>query len=212
MVEDRGRRPNRREVAAAATRTEVLGAARRLFAENGYAATTINQVADEAGVAVQTVYSSVGSKAALVLALNDLIDAESGVGELAGQVARADDAQAALHLAVRLTRQLNERCGDILRVLLGAEPSDADVAAAVRDGMVRHRAGAELIGGRLATLGALATGVDAEQAATSFAVMTSPASWRQLTTEYGWSFDRGEAWVLSSLSTLLLGPQVREAP
>ncbi|HEX7739487.1 MAG TPA: helix-turn-helix domain-containing protein, partial [Marmoricola sp.] len=55
-------RPNRREVAAAATREEVLRAARRLFVEHGYAATTINQVAAEAGVAVQTVYSSVGGK------------------------------------------------------------------------------------------------------------------------------------------------------
>ena len=72
-----GRRPNRREVAAAETRREILRAARRLFAEHGYACTSLQQIAEESGVAVQTIYSSVGSKAALILALNDLLDDRS---------------------------------------------------------------------------------------------------------------------------------------
>lgn len=210
MSEGPQRRGNRRDVAAAATRQEILRAARRLFAEHGFASTTINQIATEAGVAVQTVYSSVGSKAALVLALNDLIDSESGVGELAGRIAVADDAEVVLRSAVQLTRRINERCGDIVRVLLAAEPSDAAVAAAVRDGMRRHRQGAQSLAERLAGLGALSSGVGVDQAATSFAVLTSPASWRQLTEDTGWSFDRAEAWMLSSLSTLLLGMPTTE--
>ena len=200
------RRPTRRELAAAATRSEILSAARRLFAVRGYAATTINQVAEEAGVAVQTVYSSVGAKAALVLALNDLIDAESGVGPVAAAIAQADDPQAILAGGVRLTRQINERCGDIVRVLLAAGPSDPEVATAVRDGMRRHRDGAEMLGRRLARLEALLPGVTTEQAVTTFAVMTSPESWRQLTQEHGWSYDQAESWLVSSLSTLLLRP------
>ena len=76
------RRPNRREVAAAETRREILRAARRLFAQHGFAGTSVQRIAEEAGVAVQTIYSSVGSKAALVVALNDLIDEEAGVAQL----------------------------------------------------------------------------------------------------------------------------------
>ena len=199
-------RPNRREVAAAATREEVLRAARRLFVEHGYAATTINQVAAEAGVAVQTVYSSVGGKPALVLALNDLIDDESGVGPLAAEIAQTDDPEVVLTNAVRLTRQLNERCGDVGRLLLAAGPSSPDVAAAVTDGLARHRAGAELFGRRLAELGGLRDGVSVEHATTSCAVMTSPENWRQLTVDFGWSYDRAEAWIIDSLRTLVTHP------
>ena len=200
------RRPNRRAVAAAATRDEVLRAARRLFLEHGYAATTINQVATEAGVAVQTVYSSVGGKPALVLALNDLIDGESGVGPLAAEIAGTDDPEVVLTNAVRVTRQLNERCGDIVRLLLAAEPANAEVAAAVEDGMRRHHGGAELFGRRLAELGSLRDGVTAEQATTAYAVMTSPDNWRQLTGDFGWSYAQTEAWMTDSLRTLLMHP------
>ena len=69
----------RRAVQAEQTRLEILGAARRQFALHGYAATSVKDIATEAGVSVQTVYDSVGSKAELVRRLNDLIDAEAGV-------------------------------------------------------------------------------------------------------------------------------------
>src|SRR5260221_12748967 len=74
-----GRRPNRREVAAGEPRREILRAARRLFAEHGYASTSVQQVAEESGVAVQTIYSSVGLKAAPVPALHDLIHEEADI-------------------------------------------------------------------------------------------------------------------------------------
>jgi AcrR family transcriptional regulator len=167
-------RPSRREVAAAATRREILDAARRLFAEHGYASTSVQQIAAESGVAVQTIYSSVGSKAALVLALNDLIDEEAGVAELTA------------------------------RVLLSAEPSEPEAAAVVADGMRRHEQGASRMVQRLAALGALRAGTTPERAGAAFSMMTSPASWRQLTDRAGWSFDEAEAWLVVSLTQLLL--------
>lgn len=81
-----GKRLNRREVAAAETRREILRAARWLFAAHSYSGTSLHQIAEESGVAVQTIYSSVGSKAALVLALNDLIDEEAEVTQLATEL------------------------------------------------------------------------------------------------------------------------------
>lgn len=194
----------RRAVAAAATRQEILRAARRLFAAQGYANTSIQQVAAESGVAVQTIYSSVGSKAALVLALNDLIDSEAGIGPLAAELARETKPARLLANGVHITRQLNERCGDIVRVLLSAEAAEPDAAAAVADGMRRHQAGAEQVAVRLADLGALAAGTSAARAATAFAVLTAPASWRQLTDDAGWTFDAAEEWLTASLAKLLL--------
>ncbi len=200
-------RPNRREVAAAATRTEILGAARRLFARNGFTGTSIQQIATEAGVAVQTVYDSVGSKGALVLALNDLIDAEADVATLGAQAAAETEPARMIAAGVHLTRQLNERCGDLLGVLLSAQAAEPEVAAAVADGMRRHRAGLAGLCHGLAAMGALASDVSVEEAAEAAAMMTAPTSWSQLTGDAGWTFDAAEAWITRSLQTLLLGPR-----
>ena len=198
------RRPTRREVAAAETRREILRAARRLFAEQGFTQTSVQQIAEESGVAVQTIYSSVGSKPALVLALNDLIDEEAGVAQLAAGLSGETDPAQLIAKAVHLTRQLNERCGDIIQVLLSAEPAEPDAAAVVADGMRRHEQGASQVAQRLAELGALRAGATVQQATAVMSLMTSPASWRQLSQRSGWTFDEGEAWLTSSLHQLLL--------
>jgi AcrR family transcriptional regulator len=199
-----GRRLNRREVGAAETRREILRAARRLFAAHGYAGTSLQQIAEESGVAVQTIYSSVGSKAALVL--NDLIDEEAGVAQLGAGVRAETDPPTMIAKTIHLTRQLNERCGDLIQVMLSAEPAEPDIAAAVADGMRRHESGASAMAQRLGALGALRAGTTPERAAAAFAMMTSPASWQQLTQRAGWTFDQSEAWLTESLTQLLLKP------
>src|SRR5258708_37274932 len=72
------KRPNRRQVSAAATRQEILLAARRLFAERGFARTSVADIAEEAGGSIPTIYASVGQKQALGIALAGLM--EVGVG------------------------------------------------------------------------------------------------------------------------------------
>ena len=60
--------PRRREQAAA-TRREILGAAQRLFEQDGFAATTMAAIADEAGVALKTVYIAFATKSGVLRAL-----------------------------------------------------------------------------------------------------------------------------------------------
>ena len=67
-------------------------------------------------MAVPTVYASVGSKQELVVALNDLIDEQADVAPIARRWSQFDDPLELLALAVRLTRQMNECCGDIIGV------------------------------------------------------------------------------------------------
>jgi hypothetical protein len=107
---------------------------------------------------------------------------------------------------VHLTRQLNERCGDIIQVMLSAQPADPDAAAVVAEGMRRHDRGASQNARRLAALGALQAGTTTERAAAVLSMMTSPASWRQLTQGAGWTFDEAETWLTASLTQLLLNP------
>jgi AcrR family transcriptional regulator len=198
------KRPNRREVAAAQTRHEILSTARRLFAQHGFAGTSVHQIAEESGVAVQTIYSSVGSKTTLVLALNDLIDEEADVAQLTDDLVEETDPPRLIAKGTHITRQVNERCGDLIQALLSAESAEPEIAAAVAEGMRRHERGVGTLTRRLAALGALRANNTPERAAAVFAMMTSPASWRQLTHRSGWTFDEAEAWLASSLAQLLL--------
>jgi AcrR family transcriptional regulator len=197
-------RLSRRQIAAADTRREILAAARRLFAANGYTNTSLQHIAEEAGVAMQTIYSSVGPKSAVVLALNDLIDEEAGVAQLGAEVMAATKPAEMIAKSVHLTRRLNERCGDLIATVLSAAPSEPEAAAALADGMRRHERGAGAMAARLAALDALRDDMTAEKAAAAVAMMTSPASWRQLSQGAGWSYDEAETWLTASLTQLIL--------
>ena len=96
-------RLDRRERMAAETRRDILEAARRLFAARGYAATSVGDIAQEAGVAVQTIYSRLGSKRGMLMALVDLIEEESGRAEAAERVFAAQAPEAVLRASVQLT-------------------------------------------------------------------------------------------------------------
>src|SRR3954464_5690405 len=94
---------SRRDRQAQLTRNEILDAARRLFAERGYSRTSVRDIAEAAGVSAQTVYDSVGSKQAIVGRLNDLLDREAGVGEIAQAAAASDDAAFVVATGARIT-------------------------------------------------------------------------------------------------------------
>jgi AcrR family transcriptional regulator len=66
----------RRRAAAERTRLTILAAARELFAEGGYATTSVQAVADRAQVALDTVYATIGRKPQLLLAVHDMVLAE----------------------------------------------------------------------------------------------------------------------------------------
>lgn len=72
---------SRSERMAAQTRADILDAARMLFGRDGYSATSINDIAREAGVSVQTIYARLGSKRGMLVALVDRIDDEVGMAE-----------------------------------------------------------------------------------------------------------------------------------
>src|SRR5947209_19797093 len=110
-------RIDRREQMALQTRRDILQTARRLFAERGYVATSVTDIAEAAGVAVQTIYARLGSKRGMLMGLIDLIDEEAGVDDLVAAVSSASTAAETLRAEVRLTRVFQERCGDIIGAL-----------------------------------------------------------------------------------------------
>ncbi len=194
----------RRRLQAQATRRDILRAARRLFADQGYAATSMADIARDAGVAVQTIYASCGSKRELVLGLVDAIDEEADVATIAARLAESDEPQEIISLGVRLTRQLNERCGDIISALLSAAPIEPDAAAAAEEGKRRHLDGTARAAHKLHALGALRDGLSDEDAAALLATLTWRPVYAQLTQEHSWTYDDCERWITSILVNSLL--------
>ncbi len=123
-------RLSRRALQAQQTRRDIVAAARSLFAMQGYATTTVAQIADAAGVSVQTIYDSLGSKRAIVLQLNDYIDEEGGVGPLAARIPTEDDPVELIGIAVAITRAINERCEDLIRLINGAGVVEPELSLA----------------------------------------------------------------------------------
>ena len=81
----------RRQQAAAATREAIIEAALELFACQGYARTTVAQIAEAAQVAANTVYTSVGGKPQLLAAITEGGTGDPDVAETLSAVARASD-------------------------------------------------------------------------------------------------------------------------
>lgn len=197
---------SRRAVQAAETKRVILDAALRLFTAQGYGATSVGQIAEEAGVAVPTVYASAGTKPVLLRQLLDRLDEQAEVPELAAEIMASDDALDVLNLSIRLIRQLTERCGDIIAALRSAAGVEPEMAQLFAAGLARHRAGAELTVDRLARLGRLRPDVPPEHATAILATLSSPATYASLTGEYRWSFDQCEAWLQGLLRHQLLAP------
>jgi AcrR family transcriptional regulator len=194
----------RRQQQAETTRRDILRAARRLFADRGYSATSMADIAREAGIAVQTIYASCGPKRDLVLALVDTIDDEAEVAALARRLAGSNEPAEIISLGVRVTRQLNERCGDIISALLSAAPIEPDAAAAAEEGKRRHRDGTARTAHKLHALGALRDGLTDDDAAALLATLTWRPVYAQLTQEHNWTYDHCEQWITSVLVSSLL--------
>jgi AcrR family transcriptional regulator len=195
--------PSLRERRAQLTRDEILGAARRLFAERGYARTSVRDIAKAAGVSAQTVYDSVGSKQALVSSLNDLIDAEAGIAALARAAAESEDPREVAATSARITRSILEHCGDIIHALVTGAAAEPELAAVLAEGQRRHVEGAGRIVGLLRGLEALGS-LDPEDARETLAATTDIRFALVLRESYGWSLDRLENWMAAASRALLL--------
>lgn len=186
------------------TRRDILQTARQLFARQGYAATSVADIAREAGVAVQTIYARLGSKRGMLMALIDLIDEEAGVGDLVASIRGACTPEDALRAEIRLTRVFQERSGDIIGALFAAAAVEPDLTAAVAEGQRRHRNGARLTVARLTELGGLRQTLGAEQAAALIAITTTHQAWHELLDAYGLSWDAAETLLCDTLGQAVL--------
>jgi AcrR family transcriptional regulator len=207
-VKGGGRRRARGELLVQASRREILEAAQRLFVERGYVATSIPAIAAEAGVAVQTIYNTVGSKREVLGGVIELAvrgprypaapsdtvgariraagDPDLIVALLADWLAEAHAGSAAIYLAIRQAAAVDAEAAELERTL--ADERFSRYAEAARE---------------LARAGGLRAGLTPDHAAAAIWTLGHPDTYRYLRQGRGWSARRYRRWLADELSAAL---------
>ncbi len=201
------------------TRRRIVDAAAELFAEHGYAGTTIDAVATAAGVSRKTVFDSVGGKAQLMKLAYDFAivgDDEpvplAGRPEMRAMLAEPDYGKR-LAMYASLVVGIDRRLSSAWRAFEGAATSDPE-AAKLYVAMVQQRRQAMQEAAQMfADAGALRPDLDIEVAADLMWFYNDPSLYDKLVRQRGWSVDRFQAWLAEALQVQLLGkaPSVRTA-
>ena len=193
-------RPNLRSEHLATTRSRVLDAAKTLFAARGYSATTITALAEEAGVAVQTVYSAFGSKAGLARAVLEGAVASSGIREANEQAVRERDGERAIRLIASAASRLYS-----VEVML-AKLFSAEVAAdseRIADGF-RLQNLKDLVRLNHAIARHFANKDEATRAAVTAWAISGAKTYDRLVVQAGWSHVEYERWLGETLTGILM--------
>jgi AcrR family transcriptional regulator len=204
MSESRTYQSPRRRQQAEETRRAILGAARQLFAERGYAATALSDIAEAAGVSVPTLYSSIGSKATIARSLVEFTNEESDIPENDRIQQATTNGPDLIRANAHLVRVLHERSGDIMRALISAAASEPELAPALEAGRNYHRDAEYANARRLAEMQALRPGISAEDAGALITTLALPEVIGHLALVEGWSYDKIETWLAETLIRLLL--------
>jgi AcrR family transcriptional regulator len=199
-----------RAAQARATRRAIVDAAARLFTQRGYGATTVDAIADAAGVSRKTVFTSVGGKTeALKLAIDWAI---AGDDEPVPMLERPHikamqhepDARRILASYARHVRQTAARTAPLHQVVQAAAGLDADIRALAEEGRAQRIRGMRVMAQHLADRGALKPGLTPLEAADILWLLNDPGVYHRLVIEQKWTPDRYQDWLADALISLLI--------
>ncbi len=181
-----------------ATRTRIVDAAGPLFTERGYLETTTAELARAAGVSVQTLYLSFGSKAAVLEATLDAVGRDQPSGwppEL--------DGPSVLAAHVTATCAAVERRHPLDAVLraAAADPEPAALLAAQRGAALASHARAV---DELAEKPGFTPELSLQRATDVMAALLAPETYALLVVEQGWTTPDWSEWALRHLTADLL--------
>jgi AcrR family transcriptional regulator len=203
---------SRRLAQVRATRLKVIEAAKELFIEQGYPATTLESVADAADVPLPSLYRLFKSKRLLLSAVLDTSfggDDESVafVDRPSVQAALTEpDPRRLLEAFAKIATDLLGRSSAIQLVLASAAQVDDDAAGLLAEIRRQRHTGQSRIITALVERGALRPELDPAEAADFVYLLMSPDTYRILTVERAWAPERVEEWLARCLCGTLLAP------
>ena len=199
-----------RDESARQTRRRIVGAARELFESRGYAGTTIDAVAEAAGVSRRTVFLSVGSKAELLKTAWDwgVVGDDEPVPmaerpHVQAMLTVTDPAEL-VRLWVEQVLGVADRLAPLEAVLNRAVDADAEAAALRARIDVERQGGARMFVTHLAAVGGLRTGVSVEAGADMCWVLMNPLLQARLRTDRGWTREAVADWLVRMTAASLL--------
>lgn len=202
------RRPQARTRLA---RAAVVDAARHLFLERGYGATTVDAISTLADVPAATVYRLFSSKVGILGALLDVsIGGDDEDVAVASRprvraLGEVDDPAEQLAGFVGLTVQINGRVAPLYGVLVSAAGTDPDAAALLADLTRQRQRGQQVIVRALDRSGGLRPGLRSGEAADLVHALLSPELYRLLVIDRGWKPEQYERWLGATLADQILG-------
>ena len=199
---------SKRRQAATRTRTAILDAALELFAGQGYAATPMTAIAEHAGVALDTVYASVGRKPQLARLLIETAISGSSQAVPAEErdyvraIQAAPDAETKIAIYASAMRMIAGRLAPVLSILQQAAPAEPELAALWREIAERRAANMRRFLADLAAVAPLR--VDLDEAADIAWATNAPELYQLLAGQRGWSPERYEHFLADAWRRLLL--------
>jgi AcrR family transcriptional regulator len=204
-----GPRPRARR--GAETRRRIEETAARLFTRGGYTSTTMQAIADDAGVHVQTIYLAYRTKAALLAACaarlvagDENPDTHPSERRWAREVAAERDPRAKLARYVRHIAEVSPRITpllDVLRATAAAEPEVAEFLTQMENG---RREGPQQLLGLGVPAGTWRARLGPDEVADIVFTLASPDTLRALVTRCGWDPLAAQAFILRTLERDLL--------
>lgn len=200
-----------RAAQAQETRRSIVEAASRLFVEHGYGATTVDAIADAAGVSRKTVFTAVGGKLEILkVALDRAVAGDDRPIALQDRDAirsllGLDDPRALLEAWAHVLVEIDTRVAPLFQALEVAAGMDSAARELVEQARRQRLDGARTVVKRLAELDALNAGLRADEAADVAWLVGDPALYDRLVRERGWSTRRFEEWLARTLVCQLLG-------
>lgn len=201
---------SRRQAQSRQLRLEVADAARALFIERGFGATTIGDIAEAADVSQQLIYAAFGGKRGLLSKVIDwtLVGDDEPIpmaqrpSIIAIQQERTITGKCALH--ARHVRLVSPRISSLLLMLRAAADADADARAIYETGEEQRYTAATLFVANLRTVGELRAGLSDSMAADAVWALTPHALWTSLVTVRGWTPDQFELWYAGQVGAAVL--------
>jgi AcrR family transcriptional regulator len=199
-----------RSARARATRRRITDAAAALFVEQGYGMTKLEQIAERAGVAVQTVYFHFGNKRTVLKEAVDI--AAVGDDEPVALLERPwfervrdePDPRRVIALWIENSRTIVERVGPIMGVVRDAAVADIDMAAQWEANEKQRLVAFETMARQLADRDALRHDLSIDDATDIIFALLGLETYLLLTTRRGWTVDKWQRWVTATLTSTLL--------
>lgn len=201
---------SRRQARAREARLAVLEAARARFLDQGYAATTMAEVAGEAGVSVETVYKGFGNKPGLMKAVLDvsIVGDDDPIALLERDSIRQMRAETDPHKKVRAygtyLAGIAPRTFPVQFVAREAAAADPGAASVWEQLQAERLIGMTVFAGDLDASGHLRRGISVDEARDVLWTHNSVELWHLLVVQRGWDTERYGTWIGEQLIAALL--------